>query len=413
MSNDHTTSRRDFLTASAKAAAVAGLTASITRAQEKPSSLIVPVGPTPPEIKPDQTIRLGLVGTGGRCNQLLNAFADHLPKVTVTAISDPNEDNRDKTLPKLKDTFNAEPEVYTGEEDYRKLMARDDVDAVIIAVPCDLHARLYLDCFAAGKHFYGEKPLCIEVNEADALVEAQRRNPKVICQIGFQRRASKYYRPAIQQIHDGLIGVPFEGRGAWRIYGGPLGMPSAGTQVWFGRRKRSGDWMLEQACHTWDVMCWVAGGLPAAASGRGRRDLFKQEDPERDVTDFYVAHLEYPNGMIVDFEHNWRCPHHDEPKHFFGIFERFVGLDGGVSLAEGPQTAMFYPRDQREKPRDISGIEKKAHPTHDAVEAFLDCLRVGRRPDSTVENGRQATLTGLLVRKAVYENRRVEMREIL
>lgn len=412
MLNNASRTRRDLLAESARLAGVAGLASAAGCTVTNAPKLTVKAGPTPGAVKPDQVLRLGLIGVGGRGNALLDmALKDK--KVAVKAIADPDKPNVDKTLEKLDNAGFGLPEVYRDAEGYRKLLAREDVDAAIVAVPCDMHAPIYLECFATGKHFYGEKPMCISVAEADAMVEAQRKNPKLVCQIGFQRRASPFYQAGIMRIHHGMIDVPFEARGCWRISGGPLGMPGTGTQIWFGRKNRSGDWMLEQACHTWDVFCWVAGDAPVAASGRGRRDLFKKEDPERDVTDFYVAHLEFANGMIADFEHNWRCPHHEEGR-FMGIWERFVGLKGGISLGMYPTDCTYYPRDPKEKPVEIAphkGGEGEA--TQAAIASFFRSIRTGTPPVSGVINGRLATLTGLLVRKAVYENRRVEMKEIL
>jgi predicted dehydrogenase len=410
MKSDSQSSRRDFLAQSAKMAAAAGLIGSAGCAHSKGPKLAVRQGPQPPVIHPGQRLRLGLIGAGGRGNNLLDQAITH-EDVDIVAIADPDDSNVKKTLNKLREKNLALPQLYWGADDYQRVMARDDIDALLIAVPCDLHAKMYLDCFACGKHFYGEKPMCIAVNEVEAIVEAQKKNPDVLCQIGFQRRASSFYQEGIKHIHEGMIGVPFEARGTWRISGGPLGMPSDGTRVWFGRRERSGDWMLEQACHTWDVLCWVAGAMPVAASGRGRSDLFKKEDPERDVTDFYVAHLEFPNGMIADFEHNWRCPHKDEHYNFTGVYERFVGLDGGIDLALWPAACHYYPRDPANQARELAPTKPNA--TAQSVDAFLNSLRTNTRPVSTVENGRLATLTGLLVRKAVYENRRVEMKELL
>ncbi len=415
MSAKQNSSRRDFLGTAAAALGAAGLVSVPGRSSagesRRQGRLQAVAGPRPKQINPDRPIRLGLIGVGGRCNDLLNATAAAKSNVQIVAIADPNEANVKARLNFIRQTWNAMPEVYTGEQDYRdKLLARDDVDAVLIATPCLYHAEMYVAAFAAGKHLYGEKPMCIEVDEVNAIVDAQKKNPDVICQIGFQRRASKGYQAAVQKMHGGLLGRMFEATGGWRISGGPLGMPGSGTQIWFGRRRLSGDWMLEQACHTWDVFCWVAGEMPIAASGRGQRGLFKEQDPERDVTDFYVAHLEFPSGLIADFEHNWMCPKHDDQMRFQGVFERFVGTSGGVALSTWPGEATFYPRDEKEKV--VQYAKPLPEPTQESIEAFYHALRTNTKPPSGVENGRMATLTGMLVRKAVYENRRVEMKEL-
>ncbi len=413
MSRTSATSRREFLATGAKTAAVIGAASNLAWA----AALEPKAGPAPAKVKSDQIIRLGLIGVGGRCTDLMNCtFKDktNANNVKVVAIADPNAANVTKFTAKLKELGVVDtPEVYPGENDWRdKLLAREDVDAVVIAVPCDMHAQMYVAAFAAGKHFYGEKPMCIELEEVNAVVQAQERNPHVICQIGFQRRSSSFYQPAVKAIHEGICGEIFEALGAWRLSGGPLGLPNSGTQIWFGRRKRSGDWMLEQACHTWDVMCWVAQDMPVAASGVGKRGLFKHIDPDRDVTDFYVAHLEFPNGMICDFEHNWMCPQYDDEKRLFtGVFERFTGNKGAVSLGEWPTDATFYPRDGKDKV--IKFAETFPNDTVESIQTFYRCVRESKPAPSNVTNGRMATLTGMLVRKAVYENRRVEMKELL
>jgi myo-inositol 2-dehydrogenase / D-chiro-inositol 1-dehydrogenase len=166
--------------------------------------------------------------------------------------------------------------------------------------------------------------------------------------------------------------------------------------------------MLEQACHSWDVLCWVTGEIPVAASGKGRRDIFTDVDPERNVTDFYLAHVEYPCGLLVGFEHNWFCPNKDEGR-FTGTFERIAGPKGGIDLTDGK----IYPRDAKGQVIELARPKNSGELTILAMAAFLTSVRTGRPPIVGVRNGRQATLSGLLVRKAVDENRRVLMSEIV
>lgn len=407
-----TTSRRDFLGKAAQAATVAGLVAAAGCATTRGPKLVTAAGPSPRSIGPDDTIRFGCIGIGGRGGGLLDMFLKQ-PNVSVVAIADPSEHNRKRAADKVEQALGVRPELYSGGEDYKtKLLVRDDVDAIITATPCYLHGPVHLACFAAGKHFYGEKPMCTEANEADALVEAQKKNPNVVAQIGFQRRASIRYQEAMTRVGNGLIGDPIDGRGAWNNSWGPIGRPDEGARIWLGRRKYSGDWMLEQACHTFDVFNWVAGAMPVAASGMGRRDIFKEMDPQRDVTDFYFAHIEYPDNFLVDFEHSWFCPHKDKFRdsgegYFTGVFERAAGHQGGLDFGTGT----FFPRNPKDKKFTIQPDE----PDHTvaAIESFLDSIRSGKPPVSGVETGRMATYTALLVRKAVDERRRVTMDELM
>jgi len=411
MDNKSQTTRRDLLGKTVKAAAAAGLISTAGYAAKLGPRLSVVAGPAPGPIKPDRAIRVGLVGVGGRGSNLYNAVCGQ-KEVIVKAIADPSEPNRNQTLKVLKEKRGWTPEVYTGEMDYRKLMARKDIDAVVLATPVHMHAKMYLACFEHGKHFYGEKPMCIEVNEVNALTEAQKKNPKVIAQIGFQRRASELYKGGIGKIREGAIGQMLGVRASWNNSWGPLGgKANPNSAFWYGRSKLSGDWMLEQACHSWDVICWVMGKLPVAANGIGRRDIFTDVDPERDVTDYYYAHLEFPNKIMVDFEHCWCCPQQkfDKEKRFNGVYERFIGRKGGIDLNDG----IFCPRSKDGKVFTVPGSKSNQAMTRKHIEAFFKTVRAGGKSIADIEVGRMASLTGILVRKAVYEKRRVLMSEIL
>ncbi len=398
-------SRREFLSTSAKATAAAGLTLGGCTGI---GQLKIVSGPKPARIEPGQPIRIGWIGSGGRGRRLMGYLLEQ-PEVVVKAIADPNDANRQKGADMVKKAGHT-PDEYAGEEDYKnKLLARDDIDAVFIAVPVYLHGKFYLDAFAAGKHFYGEKPLCASLGEADALIRAQEKNPELVAQIGFQRRADKIYQRGIQAIREGAIGDLIGGYGAWNNCWGPLGLPDQGTAIWYGRREMSGDWMLEQACHTWDGFNWGTNQLPIAASGMGRGNMFPEIDPDRNVTDFYFANIEYPEDFLVDFEHSWISPHSkfDKNNLFNGIFERVMGPKGGIALSDGH----LYPRSAEGEM--IKWAEHYKDATPQSVASFVQAVREGHKPVSGVHNGRMATLTGLLVRKAVDERRKVTMDEIL
>lgn len=417
--SDTSNSRREFLTNSAKLAAAAGL-ASAAAAQamsparpiERGGKIKVTPGPKPRQIGPNETIRLGLIGIGGQGRYDLERLLKNNKNISVKAIADPDPANAKKAAELVQSLTGETIDVYPEFDDYKnRLLAREDIDAVISATPCYMHGPIYLACFEAGKHFYGEKPLCTEANEADALVEAQRKNPEVKGQIGFQRRGSKLYAEGMKRIRDGVIGDPMDGRGAWNNAWGPIGLPDEKAEkwpgrIWLARRKWSGDWMLEQACHTWDVFCWVTGEPPLAASGVGRKDVFKDMDPGRDVTDFYFAHLEFAGGFYVDFEHSWICPKKDPDSRFSGVFERIAGKKGGILLNEG----VVLPRE------DKGEIEKYKPEEADhyvlSLQAFVDSIRTGAPVVCGVESSRLATYTGLLVRAAVDQGRRVELKEL-
>lgn len=341
-------------------------------------------------------VRVGFVGVGGRGSGLLKDTLD-AKGVTVKAICDLNPDRLKNAVNLVKEKQGHQPDTYTGDEKaYLKLLGRDDIDAVVLATPCYLHAPMYLDCAKAGKHFFGEKPAAITRAQADALV-AEVPKAGVVGYIGFQRRASKRYHECVKLIRNGELGDVIQTTAAWDNAGGPL-------IGWFSFRAKSGDWMLEQACHTWDVLNWVAGKLPVAAYGAGRRDIYLDRDPQRDVTDYYVATLLYP-GMPVRYSQSWGCPANEM---FSGVYERVYGTKAAMDMESG---RIFYFREKDTPVRNIEPDEGGHHRM--AIHQFYELVRKGEQAPSNVFNGRDATLVGLLVRKAVDERRVVTMDEIL
>jgi myo-inositol 2-dehydrogenase/D-chiro-inositol 1-dehydrogenase len=395
-------SRRDVLQRGALLAGAGLLASSPSAAAAKrhpltPTPEFAPVQP----VGQDRDLVLGCIGVGGRGTLLMHCVLG-APGTQIAAVCELKPHRLKAALDLVEKHRGNKPDAYTGDPyAYRKLLERDDLDGVVVATPCDLHAPMYLDCVKYKKNFYGEKPAAITRRMADRLV-AEVPKAGVVAQIGFQRRCSPRYQDGIRRIHNGEIGEIIDARAAWDNDGGP-------PRGWLGHRARSGDWMLEQACHTWDVLNWVAGSLPTRAFGLGRKDIYvdPEIEPDRDVTDFYVATIEWP-GMQVRYSHTWGTPRIRETyEPFFGVYERILGTKGGADLPTG--TVYFRGKDAK---------PLKLHPDEGdqstlSIRSFLDAVRKGAVPQSTVANGRDATLVGLLVRKAVDEERVVEMGEIL
>src|SRR6266545_1885150 len=127
---------------------------------------------------PSDTIRTGHIGTGNRGSYLLRTVLEQ-PNVKVTAICDIKPDRLDKAA-----TAAAKHQPATT-TDYRKLLEREDVDAVYIASPCDLHVEMAIAALKAGKHVYCEKPAGITPESVAELVRVARAS-KTVFQIGQQ-----------------------------------------------------------------------------------------------------------------------------------------------------------------------------------------------------------------------------------
>jgi predicted dehydrogenase len=349
------------------------------------------------EEKAPARVRVGYIGVGGRGTTHLRTMLE-ADAADVTAVCDIDPTALDRAASRGK----PRPTTF---EDYRKLLASPDVDAVLSALPCDLHARVYLDVIAAGKDLYAEKPMCITVAECDAVVKAAEASGLAVT-VGYQRRFDARMREGIRRLHAGDVGEIVEMRTSFLAPFGPL-------RGWQSKRARSGDWMVEQAVHVFDVMNWALRATPLRAFGMGRKDIFTADEPDRDVTDYYAALIEYPGGVVVDWLHSWVCPKGETfSKHTCQVIGRKGAIDlygGRVEFLDAKKPAEALPEDSKENDTRLA---------HEAWLADVRKRRAGvprdqREPASGVRNGRDSALVGLLVRKAVDERRLVTWEEML
>ena len=125
-------------------------------------------------------VRLGFIGVANRGGQLMNAFMEH-SDIEVVALCDVSK----ATLQKANAKVDGKADTYG---DFRKLIDRKDIDAVVIATPDHWHAIQTINACDAGKDVYVEKPLSVTIHEGRRMVEAARRNKRVV------RRAKKSLR---------------------------------------------------------------------------------------------------------------------------------------------------------------------------------------------------------------------------
>ena len=331
-------------------------------------------------------VRLGVIGLGNRGTSLLRTALE-IPQVRVTALADFDPKHRLRAQGIVEKASGYRPE---GLETPARLLERTDVDAVLVALPCDLHASVYIQAIRAGKGLYGEKPLAPSLADCDRVIAEADRYPEAIVHVGFQRRSNPRYREAIAALSQGEAGELISGQGVWTSSNGPMN----GHRDWLGSRERSGDWMVEQAVHVWDVYRWLLGSSPVRVVGGGRRDLFAKSQPTRDVSDDYSAQLFWADGFHLTFHQSWVVP---ADEGFTGNSQRVVGTEGGIDLSVG---TLIY--------RDRSKPRKAFHPgvqpdTKNALMAFLEAVRSDEpmTPPIRLAEAREATRIGLMVRDAV------------
>lgn len=145
----------------------------------------------------NDTINIGCIGTGGRCRHLMSSLKG-LPNVRLAAVCDIYDGHIAEGL-KLSDA-----EAYTT-KNYHELLARSDIDAVLIGSPDHWHVPMTIDAVKAGKDVYVEKPLTHDFSEGQAVIDAVA-NSKQIVQVGMQQRSMPQMQKAREMFQAGRFG---------------------------------------------------------------------------------------------------------------------------------------------------------------------------------------------------------------
>ncbi|MBN2311642.1 MAG: Gfo/Idh/MocA family oxidoreductase [Candidatus Hydrogenedentes bacterium] len=152
---------------------------------------------------PSNRVGLALIGAGGRGNALVREFVP-LGDARFLAVCDCFQERRERLRDSLNNHYGDTG--VTAYADFREVLARDDIDAVIVATPDHWHVPIAIAAARAGKDMYVEKPLGVSMEWAWRLREAVRRNRRIF-QYGTQQRSSGAFRQACELVRNGYLGA--------------------------------------------------------------------------------------------------------------------------------------------------------------------------------------------------------------
>ncbi len=423
--------RRRFLQSGAAAAATFGFPTIV------PSSIFG-------QNAPSNRITLGVVGWGMQGPGNTSAFLAETD-CQVVAACDLDKNHLEAAVKKVNEHYkNSDCKPY---HDYRELMARKDIDAVMLAVPDNWHALVSIEALRNGKDVYGEKPLARTIAEQQAIVKAVQQYQR-IWQTGSWQRSQDRFRIAAEIVRNGLIG---------KITEVHVGLPSghkdfAGTkdhmqisnpppeldyETWIGpatmepyieaRIHKNWRWnynigggqLLDWIGHHCDIAHW---GMDCDSTGPVEMKPISADFPPRsavwNTATAYHAEGTYANGikMVIHNEN-------DE----FKMGTKWIGTDGWVWVDRGGYDAS---KDELKKPvkRRVKSKEKGAdvekvvagfevpklgddiiktrlYETRGHQRNFLDCVK-SRKPTVTpVETGHHSAVPGHLALISLMTNR--------
>jgi len=361
---------------------------------------------------PDE-VRTGFIGIGARGTTLLGQVLVE-ERVKITAICDIDPQARDKALSKAS---RDNPRSYT---EWKTLLDLKDVDAVIIATPCDLHAEMSAACLQAGKYVYCEKPLGVTPEQVDLALRAARRS-KTFLQIGQQLRYFATMKEAIRQIREGAVGRSYVLK-AQRHSGASRPVPAKPQRIrlpWYNDVKRSGDLIVENAVHNLDACNWIANSHPVSAYGHGGRYFPKPIPAGSAMMDGFSVEYIYENGMHVDYSQIAFHPRtlKELPS---GMWYTLYGEKGSIFMTHSAAT--FHDLYGEMPPRDMLSAEVKelakkwtrngTQEGENAMSEFYACIREKRQPDADIRAAATAALTAIMGREAIYKGRSVTWKEM-
>lgn len=380
-------------------------------------------------------IAVGVLGVGGRGTYVGRVFAkvgQAQNPCQVVAVCDVYQKRVDQ---------NKEFHKCDGYLDYREVIARKDVDAVIVATPDHWHAKMALEAMDAGKDVYLEKPMCHTVEEARRLIEKVKRTGRII-QVGSQTTSADQWWKAKKAIADGAIGEMIMSQGSyhrnsrdgewnwkidpdagpdktgaayidWNMWLGPAPKRAWNPDRFFRYRKYwdySGGTATDLFFHVAAPLniCWSEAQFPYKVMAGGGNIIFKDG---RDVPDTFHLIAEYAKGHSVVLTSSMA-----NSQHIPGLIR---GHEGTIIMVEHGQfegrTDYITLRPERRVMSDaykakfgaedvkIPVDKNDAMTTH--VDNFLACMRSRKKPTLDVETAARAQVLITMAVQSFREGR--------
>lgn len=350
---------------------------------------------------PSDRVRIAHIGLGGMGLSHMNWFAN-LPEAEIVALCDVDINRANEALIALKKIHpDTKAEVF---QDFRKILDRQDIDAVTIATPDHWHAPIAILAFQSGKDVYGEKPLSYSMREGQLMLKSQQETGRIF-QLGTQIHAGDNYHRVVELIQSGELGKIKTVR-LWRTGEPPL-IPSLTYQappanldwdMWLGPAPMS-DYAPEK-CHFnyryfmeysggvfQDFWSHIADVVWMSMPPKGLKSILANGEKSEGVGDT-------PKWLDVDFKFkkldiHWTSIPPDVP----GAQERGIG-----AYFEGSKGTLICDYGSREIRingqvlKDILEIPKTIPRSPGHQQNFLDAVKSRTQPESYLHYAREMTL---------------------
>ena len=350
---------------------------------------------------PSDMINIGFIGTGKQARGLQNSFKEKANIIAGADVDALKLNYFHSLLEKYyanarKDGKGRDYKGFTGYEDYKEILGRKDIDAVVISTPDHWHAVQAIEASNAGKHVYCEKPLAHSVEEGRAMVDAARKN-KIVFQTGSMQRSWRNFRHACELVRNGYLGKisevlvsvgdppsacdlpakPMRAGLNWDQWIGPAPFrefspvlaPPVEEDIfpnWRNYKEYGGGMVSDWGAHMFDIAQWALGMDESGpvkfipSEGTAKRGL----------------QMIYENGIVMK--------HQD-----FGRSNtvRFIGdkgrLDVSRSILDSDPANIVS--------ATIQPNETRLYESNDHYLDWLECIKTGKKPVCDVEIGHRTS----------------------
>ena len=359
-------------------------------------------------------VGVGSMGTGhvGACSQMSN--------VNIVAVCDVDESHQRRGA----EIAAGSPARYM---DFRKVLDRPDVDAIVVATPEHWHAHVCLRAFEAGKDVYVEKPLGHNIREGRIVADAADRHGR-ICQVGLQQRSGPHWQHAVERVRAGELGKVSSVH-AWNSWNaremragfgrppeGPV-PPGVDYDLWLGPAPLrpfnparfhltwcyfwdySGGMVSGWGVHLFDIVQWAMGHEIRSAAAAGGKYVLDDSRETPDTLDSIFDCGDYTLSYSLRHANGWRP--HDDLDHgieFFGDEATLQINRGGFQIFReedrGTRKALYR--------EDAEGNDYEGH-----LRDFFDAVRTRRQPRCDALIGHRSTIYGHLANIAYRTGRTI------
>ncbi len=354
----------------------------------------------------NSALSVGLIGCGRRGMFDAGIFAKQ-EHARITAICDIYDDQLAKAA-----------ESFPGAKRYKRYqeLLESNVDVVLIATPPFLRPEQFEAASTTGKHIYMEKPLAVNPAGCRRVLAAAKKVDKTKrVTVGFQQRYGRDYRKAYSIIRSGQPGAIEMVRVSWMSGDLPFrrGHPASEEKIrnWVWYRDTSGDIVVEQDCHNFDVVNWFMGTHPVKAAGYGGRKVRTYGDN----LDHLTVSFAFANGVHFSYSAN-----QFSTRGFRDVGEVFICEKGALETSrqgyrwfnkvvdETPLDKGYRTPGPGEEPLEV---HTNYDITEDAVRDFVDGV-LAARIENTVFSAVESMYTAMMAREAIYTGKEIAWEDI-